>query len=78
MLVVDSLNDSGQQMAKQKNTIVDVIENIASISEENAAGTQQLSATMEELASFMDELAVSGGKLKELSEDIHHNIERFK
>lgn len=76
--VVDKLNNSAQLMVKNKNNIIALIQNLSSISEENAAGTQEASASMEEQAATIQEIASSGESLAAMAEELRMLIEKFK
>ncbi|OIJ21874.1 hypothetical protein BKP45_04065 [Anaerobacillus alkalidiazotrophicus] len=80
-LVRDSvikLNQSAELMNKNKNSIIDLVQNLAAISEENAAGTEELSASMEEQSATIMEIANSGEGLSNIAEELRRLIERFK
>ncbi|MBV7272463.1 methyl-accepting chemotaxis protein [Clostridiaceae bacterium UIB06] len=61
-----------------KETVIDSIQDIASISQESAASTQQVSATMEEQNSIMEDISGTTEKLKNISNELHELISRFK
>lgn len=63
-------------MAREK--VVDVIANLSSISEQNAASTEETTASMQELNATINLLAESAGRLRELSENLEENISFFK
>jgi methyl-accepting chemotaxis protein len=46
--IIDKLNHSADLMAGNKSKVIELTQNLAAISEENAAGTQEASAVMEE------------------------------
>lgn len=54
------------------------IENIASISEESAAGIEQTSASIEQTSASMEEVAKSAGELSNLAEDLNEMVRKFK
>lgn len=62
----------------KKETVVDSIQDIASISQEAAAATEEVSATMEEQNSTMEEISATTEKLKGISNQLHELIDRFK
>lgn len=77
-IVIQALNKSEKQMNKKKNEIITVIQNLSSISEENAAGTEQASASVEEQTASMEEIANASEALARLSEELQKNINKFK
>lgn len=56
----------------------DAISDIASISQETAAGTEEVSASTEEQTSVIHQIADSAEHLAKLATDLHISIERFK
>lgn len=76
--VADKLNESSDLMAKNRDNIIELIQNLSAISEENAAGTQQVSATMDKQAMAIDEIANSGESLASVAVELRTLIEKFK
>ncbi|SMP40126.1 methyl-accepting chemotaxis protein [Anoxynatronum buryatiense] len=75
---IADLNRSGEQMARKKDEIIGVIENLSAIAEENAAGTEEASASVEEQTAAMAEIAESSDTLSQLAEEMQEQIARFK
>jgi len=63
---------------KKKETVIDSIKDIASISEESAAATEEVSATMEEQNSILEDISVTTEKLKDIANQLHELINKFK
>lgn len=76
--IINKLNHSAELMNKNKNKVIELTQNLAAISEENAAGTQQASASMEEQAATIDDIAKSGESLAGIAEELRIIIDRFK
>lgn len=76
--IINKLNYSAELMNKNKNKVIELTQNLAAISEENAAGTQQASASMEEQAATIDDIAKSGESLAGIAEELRIIIDRFK
>lgn len=76
-IVQDSVT-SVQAMAGKKNEIIDIIQNLAAIAEENAAGTQQAAASTEEQTASMEEIADASEKMSILAVELDELIARFK
>lgn len=72
------LNNSAELMKKNKDNIVDLVQNLSAISEENAAGTEEASASMEEQAATISEIAESGESLSQIAESLMIVINKFK
>lgn len=62
----------------KKETVIDSIQDIASISEESAAATEEVSATMEEQNSTMEDISATTEKLKDIANQLHELIDKFK
>ncbi|SHI67453.1 methyl-accepting chemotaxis protein [Lutispora thermophila] len=75
---IDKLNHSAQLMTTNKSKVVELTQNLASISEENAAGTQEASAAMEEQAATIDEIAKAGESLAAIAQELRSFIGKFK
>lgn len=75
---VDSLNDTGKQMAAIKEEIVSSLENLSAIAEENSAATEEVSAATEQQTSSMEEISRSSLSLTELAVELKKLIEQFK
>jgi methyl-accepting chemotaxis protein len=58
--------------------VLDVISNLSSISEENAASAQQTTASMQELNATINLMAESAKRLKEISEELNETMGFFK
>lgn len=75
--IVVSLNSTGQDMDRQKDEILVIIEKLSAISQQNAAGTQQASASMQQQTANIEEIAESGIKLEQLAQDVTASVSRF-
>ena len=75
---IDSIKNMMAILEASKNTIVDVISSLSSISEENAAVTEQTSASTQVLNSSIDSLSDSSRNLKQLSEKLKQKLLIFK
>ncbi|MBP7347092.1 MAG: methyl-accepting chemotaxis protein [Butyrivibrio sp.] len=76
--VIQKLNTSEKLMTENKNDIIDLTQNLSSIAEENAAGTQQSSAAMEEQAASMAEISHSAENLAEIAQNLQMQIGKFQ
>jgi methyl-accepting chemotaxis protein len=66
----ETLNENSQ-------VVGDNIDNIASITQENAAGTEEVAASTEEQTDTLDRLSVSADELAKLSIKLQESIQRF-
>ncbi len=76
--IIDKLNHSADLMAGNKRKVVELTQNLAAISEENAAGTEEASAATEEQAATINEISKSGESLAIIAEELRVLIEKFK
>lgn len=75
--IIDSLNDSKNIMAENKDRIVDLTQNLSAISEENAASTQQSSASMHEQQERIDHIVSAQREVSDLAEELTQLIKKF-
>lgn len=75
--VINDLNTSSGLMESNKNTLIQVMQNLSAIAQENAAGTQQASASIEEQSASMEEIANSSESMAQIAQDLLNLIERF-
>lgn len=72
-----SISESIEELNRQKVAINESIEQLAAISEENAASTEQTSASMHEVTDILDALVAESQDLLQISDDIHKQTEMF-
>ncbi|HYE11160.1 MAG TPA: methyl-accepting chemotaxis protein [Patescibacteria group bacterium] len=77
-MVIGDLNQSGQEMEHKKDEIIGIIENLSSISEENAAATEEASASVEEQVSSMEGITNASEALVKIAEKMQESIMKFK
>lgn len=58
--------------------IIDMVQNISSISQETAAGTEEVSASSEEQTATMESISASSQELAKLAENLQSNVNQFK
>jgi methyl-accepting chemotaxis protein len=76
--IIVKLNHSSDLMSGNKNKVVESTQNLAAISEENAAGTQEASAAVQEQSATIEEIAKAGESLATIAEELRGIIEKFK
>lgn len=76
--IVVRLNTSAEGMLLNKNKIVELVQNLAAVSEENAAGTEEASAAMEEQSATLEEIANAGEQMAHIADELKVLVERFK
>lgn len=75
---MESINKIGQEMDNKKNQIINIMQNLAAISEENAAGTQEASASVEEQAASTEQILHASQDLAVLANEMQESISIFK
>jgi len=73
-----TIRNIGQNMDHEKNQIVDIIQNLAAISQENAAGTEEASAAVEQQTASMEHLSNASEELAQLANEMNDSIAIFK
>lgn len=75
--IIFTLNNSGNEMDKKKDHIIEILKTLASIAESNAASTEQVSAASEEQAASMHEIANASQGLSQLANELLQSIDKF-
>ena len=75
--VITNLNQSGEEMARKKDEIIAVMENLSAIAQENAAGTEEASASVEEQTATMEQIANASSELAEIAQELQENLTKF-
>ncbi|MCH5332476.1 MAG: cache domain-containing protein [Agathobacter sp.] len=74
---VDGIAKEIDSIDSAKNKVYDNLENLAAISEENAASTQQTSATMTHLSELVNECDIAVGNLVGITDSLEGNVKKF-
>ena len=72
------INTSSDNMNEKKEMIYNIIDNLASISEENAASTEETTASVEEQTSSLDEISQASEELAIISQELTNIVHKFK
>lgn len=75
---VENITNDISAVDSSKDSVIEQIHNLSSISEETAAGAQEVSASCEEVSRATDEFAADSAVLKELAESLEVKISAFK
>lgn len=75
---LDDINSAGTVMRDKKNALMGIMENMAAVSEENAASTEEASAVLNSQVNSFDEIAEASDALAVLAEKMHQNVSKFK
>ena len=76
--IIELLNQSGTDMAKNKDQLVGLMQNLSAIAEENAAGTEEASAAIEEQSESIVKIAKSTEDFAALARELELAINQFK
>ena len=74
---VDGISKEIESIDHAKNKVYDNLENLAAISEENAASTQETCATMTHLSELVNECDNAVGELGDISDSLEGNVKKF-
>lgn len=72
-----TISNTLKSTAENSNYMNNLIQDIASVSEESAAGVEQAAATTQETSSSMDEIAHNADDLAKLAEQLNDEIGIF-
>ncbi|MCT4621913.1 MAG: methyl-accepting chemotaxis protein [Marinisporobacter sp.] len=75
---IEQLNRSKSEMIHNKNTILQVMEQLSSLAQQNAASTEEVAASTEEETLSMQELSTSSKDLLSLAQKLQDLIMEFK
>jgi methyl-accepting chemotaxis protein len=75
--VIAVLNQSAEQMRREKDNIIDVFANLSAIAEENAASSQEISATTQELTASMEMITGESNNLANMAKELQEAIDKF-
>ena len=74
---VDGISKEIESIDHAKGKVYDSLENLAAISEENAASTEETSATMAHLSELVNECDNAVGELRGISDSLEGNVKKF-
>ena len=74
---VDGISKEIASIDHAKNQVYDDLENLAAISEENAASSQETAATMAHLSGLVSECDSAVGQLGDISDSLEGNVKKF-
>ena len=75
--VIQKVHHSSQEMVRQKEDIIEIINNLSAVAEEKAASTEEVSASMEQQNAAMEEIAQASDDLAKIAEKMALSIEKF-
>ncbi|GMQ62700.1 methyl-accepting chemotaxis protein [Vallitalea maricola] len=75
---VEKLNKLGEELQIKKSNILDVIGNLSTIAEENAASTEEVAASTQEQSASLQLIATTSEKLSNLANELDETTSQFK
>ena len=78
LYVISPLHAENSEIIKKKNQITEIINSLASISVENAAGTEKAAHSVEDTSSSIMQIAEASNLLANLAEELQEQVLRFK
>lgn len=75
---VELISNNIHVIDESKNSVLGSLENLAAVSQQNAAGTEETSSIMQELGEITNSCNQSVNELMELCDEINTNLEKFK
>lgn len=77
---IEGIRSIGEKMEKIDNTrtnVVDIVQNLTSLAEENAAGTEEVSASVTEMGEHMSRIARKSGELRQIADGLESEMGVF-
>lgn len=78
---IEGIRAIADKMEKIDNTrvnVVDIVQNLTSLAQENAAGTEETSASVTEVGEHMSLISQSAGELKQIADGLQREMEVFR
>ncbi|MFA9466306.1 MAG: methyl-accepting chemotaxis protein [Velocimicrobium sp.] len=76
--IAEQLLESGEEMGKMKNEILDTMQNLTAIAKTNSTSTKETSSALEEQSASMEEIADASEGLANLAQNLHLAINNIK
>lgn len=77
---IEGIRNIADKMEKIDNTrinVVDIVQNLTSLAQENAAGTEESSASVTEVGEHMSAITQKSGELRKIADDLQKEMEVF-
>lgn len=75
---VGEIANHTSRLNSARSSIVDVVQNLTSIAEQNAASTEETSAAVMEVANVMQEISNHASKLQQIASTLETNVDTFQ
>ncbi len=77
-MIVDKISENSKVIENKNIEIINVIQNLSSIAEANAATTEQASASVETQAQSINDISSASSNLAEIACDLQEEVANFK
>ncbi|MDE6881898.1 MAG: methyl-accepting chemotaxis protein [Lachnospiraceae bacterium] len=78
---INGIRIIAEKMEKIDNTrinVVDIVQNLTSLAQENAAGTEETSASVTEVGEHMSRISQNAAELRQIADDLQKEMEVFR
>lgn len=78
---IDGIRIIAEKMERIDNTrinVVDIVQNLTSLAQENAAGTEETSASVTEVGEHMSRISQNAAELRQIADDLQREMEVFR
>ena len=66
-----------EKIDETRVNVVDIVQNLTSLAQENAAGTEETSASVTEVGEHMSRISTNAGELKQIADELQKEMEVF-
>ena len=66
-----------EKIDETRINVVDIVQNLTSLAQENAAGTEETSASVTEVGEHMSRISTNAGELKQIADELQREMEVF-
>lgn len=76
-IIVEKLTESSHKLEIDKEQLVELLQNLSTVAQQNAAGSQQASASIEEQTASVEEVSNSSEELAKIAQELSEQVQRF-
>ncbi|MCI8326533.1 MAG: methyl-accepting chemotaxis protein [Lachnospiraceae bacterium] len=74
---IRSIAEKMETIDNARINVVDIVQNLTSLAQENAAGTEETSASVTEVGEHMSGISQTSGELRQIADDLEKEMEMF-
>ena len=75
---ITKMYEKTESMDNERVNVVDIVQNLTSIAEENAAGTEEASASVTEVSVVLEDISTNAKQLQHVAQTIDEHMKEFK